>query len=440
MVSDGPEQGREKGNLMGKRVLVIGSGAREHAIGATLLRGDSVEEVICAPGNPGMALDGIRAADLDVADHAALVEGCRTLGVDWVFVGPEQPLIEGLVDDLTAAGIPAFGPTMAAARIEGSKDFAKGLMARHGIPTAAYASFDDPDAARTYVKDHGAPIVIKADGLAGGKGVTVAASEDQALRALDDIFVDRHFGSAGDKVVIEDLLEGQECSLMCFVRGDRVWPMPLSQDHKPANDGDRGPNTGGMGAYSPVPQFGPAIVQEALETIVKPLAAAMVDEGFPFTGVLYTGLMITASGPRVVEFNARMGDPETEVVLPALTSDLGAGIMALMSGREPRFTWETGRSRICVVLATDGYPQAPRLGSPVPLVGAEEDLHPFYAGVAGGGELGTSGFTAVSGRTLVIEASGKDVLAARDRAYSVIDGLDTDGLFYRHDIGFRALG
>lgn len=421
---------------MSDRILVIGSGAREHTIGATLLAGRSVDEVFCAPGNPGMVLDGIRLADLNPADPAAVVDFVHQNTIDWVFVGPEQPLIDGLVDQLTAAGIPAFGPTKAAARIEGSKDFAKALMRRHGIPTAAYATFDNLESARQYVRAHGAPIVIKADGLAAGKGVTVALSLDQALEALEQIFVDRRFGQAGARVVIEEYMSGQECSLMCFVSGDRVWPMPLAQDHKPAHDGDKGPNTGGMGAYSPLPQFGPDLAATALETIVRPTVRAMVEEGTPFTGILYAGLMVTDQGPKVVEFNARMGDPETEVVLPLLTSDLAAGIRTLMDGGEPNFTWCQDRSEICVVLAADGYPGYPEKGARVPLIGPGKDLQAYYAGVAGSVQ---DGLTASSGRTAVVRAGAPDLRMAQERIYTLLDGLDTTGLFYRHDIGHKAL-
>ncbi|MDY5041223.1 MAG: phosphoribosylamine--glycine ligase, partial [Bifidobacterium animalis] len=287
------------------KVLVIGSGAREHAIAYTLLKGASVEEVTVAPGNPGMELDGIRTLSLNPSNQAALIDFVRNNDYDWVFVGPEVPLIEGIVDALDAAGIKAFGPSKAAAQIEGSKDFAKRLMERHNIPTAAYRTFDDLRSATDYVNEHGAPIVVKADGLAAGKGVTVAMDVETALAALNDIFVDHRFGAAGARVVIEDYLEGQEFSLMSFVNGTEFWPMPISQDHKRAYDNDEGPNTGGMGAYSPVPQISQDVVDEALETIVKPTVEAMAAEGTPFVGILYAGLIATADGPKVIEFNAR---------------------------------------------------------------------------------------------------------------------------------------
>ena len=328
------------------KVLVIGSGAREHAIAYTLLKGASVEEVTVAPGNPGMELDGIRTLSLNSSNQAALIDFVRNNDYDWVFVGPEVPLIEGIVDALAAAGIEAFGPSKAAAQIEGSKDFAKRLMERHNIPTAAYRTFDDLRSATDYVNEHGAPIVVKADGLAAGKGVTVAMDVETALAALNDIFVDHRFGSAGARVVIEDYLEGQEFSLMSFVNGTEFWPMPISQDHKRAYDNDEGPNTGGMGAYSPVPQISQDVVDEALETIVKPTVEAMAAEGTPFVGILYAGLIATADGPKVIEFNARFGDPETEVILPRLHSDLGQAIQAMLDGEAPEFTWlEEGTTR-----------------------------------------------------------------------------------------------
>ena len=261
------------------KVLVIGSGAREHAIAHALMRGDSVSEVTVAPGNPGMELDGIRTTQLNPSNHAALIDFVKNNGYDWVFVGPEVPLIEGIVDDFAAAGIKAFGPNKAAAQIEGSKDFAKQLMERHDIPTAKYQTFDDLERSTAYVREHGAPIVIKADGLAAGKGVTVAMDEETAIAALEDIFVDHRFGNAGAKVVIEDFLEGQEFSLMSFVNGTDFWPMPISQDHKRAYDGDKGPNTGGMGAYSPVPQIGQDVIDTAIETDRRSLNSTRVSAG-----------------------------------------------------------------------------------------------------------------------------------------------------------------
>ena len=422
---------------MGMKVLVIGSGAREHAIAHALLKSNSVSEVTVAPGNPGMRLDGINTTQLDPSNHAALIDFVKDNQVDWVFVGPEVPLIQGIVDDFEANGIKAFGPNKAAAQIEGSKDFAKQLMERHGIPTAKYRTFDDLDSAEAYVRDHGAPIVVKADGLAAGKGVTVAMDVDTALKALEDIFVDHRFGAAGAKVVIEDYLEGQEFSLMSFVNGTEFWPMPISQDHKRAFDGDKGPNTGGMGAYSPVPQISQDVVDTAIETIVRPTVQAMADEGTPFTGILYAGLIATADGPKVIEFNARFGDPETEVVLPRLTSDFGEGINAILNNETPTFTWEDdNKTTLGVVLASNGYPTNVIKGAAIPQIPVDDSSHVYYAGVAtdADGKL-----VADSGRVLLLETTADDIRAAQDKIYAVLDKLDTTGMFYRHDLGAKAL-
>lgn len=422
---------------MGMKVLVIGSGAREHAIAHALLKSNSVSEVTVAPGNPGMRLDGINTTQLDPSNHAALIDFVKDNQVDWVFVGPEVPLIQGIVDDFEANGIKAFGPNKAAAQIEGSKDFAKQLMERHGIPTAKYRTFDDLDSAEAYVRDHGAPIVVKADGLAAGKGVTVAMDVDTALKALEDIFVDHRFGAAGAKVVIEDYLEGQEFSLMSFVNGTEFWPMPISQDHKRAFDGDKGPNTGGMGAYSPVPQISQDVIDTAIETIVRPTVQAMADEGTPFTGILYAGLIATADGPKVIEFNARFGDPETEVVLPRLTSDFGEGINAILNNETPTFTWEDdNKTTLGVVLASNGYPTNVIKGAAIPQIPVDDSSHVYYAGVAtdADGKL-----VADSGRVLLLETTADDIRAAQDKIYAVLDKLDTTGMFYRHDIGAKAL-
>ncbi len=421
---------------MGQKVLVIGSGAREHTIAYTLLKAPSIDEVTVAPGNPGMLKDGIHTTQLSQSNHAALIEFVKNNGYDWVFVGPEVPLIEGIVDDFAAAGIKAFGPSKAAAQIEGSKDFAKQLMDRHNIPTAQYKTFSDLEMAQDYVHEHGAPIVIKADGLAAGKGVTVAMDEHTAQRALEDIFIDHRFGSAGAKVVIEDFLDGQEFSLMSFVNGTDFWPMPISQDHKRAHDGDKGPNTGGMGAYSPVPQIPQSVVDEAIEKIVRPTVEGMAEEGTPFTGILYAGLIATADGPKVIEFNARFGDPETEVVLPKLTSDLGAGISAILDGETPEFAWDESNATLGVVIASNGYPENVIKGARVPEIEVDEDSHVYYAGVASD-EHGN--LVANSGRVLLVETSAPDIKSAQDKVYAIIDKLELRGLFYRHDIGFKAL-
>ena len=346
-----------------------------------------------------MELDGIRTTQINESNHAAFISFMQHNQYDWAFVGPEVPLIEGLVDDFAAAGIKAFGPNKAAAQIEGSKDFAKQLMARHNIPTAQYRTFDNLEDSVAYVREHGAPIVVKADGLAAGKGVTVAMDVDTAITALDDIFIDHRFGKAGAKVVIEDFLEGQEFSLMSFVRGTEFWPMPISQDHKRAYDNDEGPNTGGMGAYSPVPQIGQDVIDTAIDTIVRPTVEAMAAEGTPFTGILYAGLIATADGPKVIEFNARFGDPETQVVLPLLESDLLHIMQACTDGtlaqQEVKFS---DGAAACVILASGGYPVAYEKGKPISgLVDGqlpdEENVTVYHSGTAitEDGQLVTNG-------------------------------------------------
>ncbi len=422
-------------------VLVIGSGGREHAIAYSLLQGESTDRVYCAPGNPGMIEDGITVVELSINNQAALIDFARNNNIDWVFVGPENPLIDGIVDAFAEAGIKAFGPTAAAAQIEGSKTFAKELMARHNIPTAAYASFDDGDEAKAYVLEHGAPIVIKADGLAAGKGVTVAMDVETALAALDDIFIANRFGDAGSNVVIEEFLEGQEFSLMSFVRGTEFWAMPISQDHKRAYDGDEGPNTGGMGAYSPVPQIPQSVVDEAIEKIVRPTVEAMSAEGTPFTGILYAGLIATADGPKVIEFNARFGDPETQVVLPHLTSDLGAAIYAILNGETPEFTWDSDTVTLGVVLASNGYPNATKTGARINTLECGDDAHVYYAGVASPDVDDEDGrLIASSGRVLLVEVRANSIPEAQAAVYKILDSTDTEGMFYRHDIGFKAVG
>ena len=417
------------------KVLVIGSGAREHAIAYTLLKGASVEEVTVAPGNPGMELDGIRTLSLNPSNQAALIDFVRNNDYDWVFVGPEVPLIEGIVDALAAAGLNAFGPSKAAAQMEGSKDFAKRLMERHNIPTAAYRTFDDLRSATDYVNEHGAPIVVKADGLAAGKGVTVAMDVETALDALNDIFVDHRFGSAGARVVIEDYLEGQEFSLMSFVNGTEFWTMPISQDHKRAYDNDEGPNTGGMGAYSPEPQIGQDVVDEALETIVKPTVEAMASEGTPFVGILYAGLIATADGPKVIEYNCRFGDPETQAVLPLLKSDLLTVMQATTNGTLADVSVEFSTdSACCVVLASEGYPQKYESGFPITM-SEEAAAHCYVAGA----KKDSDTLLTAGGRVLGVTAVAPTLRAAVEDAYHLAEGVDFANKYCRGDIGSAAL-
>lgn len=421
------------------KVLVVGSGAREHAIAHALLKGESVEEVTVAPGNPGIAADGIQTANISQSDHDALIKFVKDNNYDFAFIGPEVPLMNGIVDDFEAHGIAAFGPNKAAAQIEGSKDFAKKLMARHNVPTASYKTFDALEPARAYVLEHGAPIVIKADGLAAGKGVTVAMDEQTAVDALDDIFVDHRFGQAGAKVVIEEFLQGQEFSLMSFVSGTDFWVMPISQDHKRAYAGDKGPNTGGMGAYSPVPQISDETVQRAIDEIVRPTVEGLAKEGTPFTGVLYAGLIDTATGPKVIEFNARFGDPETEVVLPRLTSDFGEAIWNILRHKSPTFTWKNNGVTLGVIIASEGYPGTLVTGTPLPQIPVDENQgqHVYYAGVKSDEESGK--LLTSSGRVALVQVHGDDVKDAQNNVYSILNKLNLPHMFFRHDIASKAL-
>lgn len=421
------------------KVLVVGSGAREHAIAHALLKGKSVEEVTVAPGNPGIAADGIKTVNISQSDHEALINFVKEHNYDFAFIGPEVPLMNGIVEDFEANNIPAFGPNKAAAQIEGSKDFAKKLMSRHNVPTAAYQTFDALEPARAYVLEHGAPIVIKADGLAAGKGVTVAMDEQTAVDALEDIFVDHRFGSAGAKVVIEEFLQGQEFSLMSFVSGTDFWVMPISQDHKRAYDGDKGPNTGGMGAYSPVPQISNETVERAINEIVRPTVEGLAKEGTPFTGILYAGLIDTATGPKVIEFNARFGDPETEVVLPRLTSDFGDAIWNILQHKTPTFTWQNNGVTLGVIIASEGYPGTLVTGTPLPQIPVEENQgqHVYYAGVKSQEETGN--LVTSSGRVALVQVHGEDVEDAQKNVYSILDKLNLPHMFFRHDIASKAL-
>ena len=421
------------------KVLVIGSGAREHAIAHALMRGDSVSEVTVAPGNPGMELDGIRTTQLNPSNHAALIDFVKNNGYDWVFVGPEVPLIEGIVDDFAAAGIKAFGPNKAAAQIEGSKDFAKQLMERHDIPTAKYQTFDDLERSTAYVREHGAPIVIKADGLAAGKGVTVAMDEETAIAALEDIFVDHRFGNAGAKVVIEDFLEGQEFSLMSFVNGTDFWPMPISQDHKRAYDGDKGPNTGGMGAYSPAPIVPDAELEKMADITIRPILAEMARQGHPFTGILYAGLMMTKDGPKVLEYNVRFGDPECEPLLMRLESDLLEIMDACIDGRldEAKLSIRP-EAALGVVIAAEGYPGSYPKGMEIKGIDAVDalpDAKVFQAGTK------REGFRTLSsgGRVLCVTAFGKGLAEAQKRAYEAVAKIDMEKSQHRSDIGAKGL-
>ena len=415
------------------KVLVVGGGGREHAVVDALSRSPQVSKIYCAPGNAGIARQAecVPVKDTDVEGLLSLA---REKEIDLTVVGPEAALVAGIVDRFREEGLRIFGPTKAAARIESSKEFAKDLMGRYGIPTAGYRAFDDYRKASEYVRSRPLPAVLKYDGLAAGKGVVIARTMEEADAALRDMLLDDKFGKG--RVVVEDFLTGPEFSFMCFVSGRKVLPMVLAQDHKRAFDGDKGPNTGGMGAYSPLPFITAEDERYALEKVLQPTADAMVAEGCPFEGVLYGGLMKTPQGIKVIEFNARFGDPETEVVLPKLTSDLGAGISAILDGETPEFTWDESNATLGVVIASNGYPENVSKGARVPEIEVDEDSHVYYAGVASD-EHGN--LVANSGRVLLVETSAPDIKSAQDKVYAIIDKLELRGLFYRHDIGFKAL-
>ncbi|AKT52979.1 phosphoribosylamine--glycine ligase [Selenomonas sp. oral taxon 478] len=416
-------------------ILVIGSGGREHALYWKLSESPQTEQIYAIPGNPGMGASAAIALD----DHAAILRFAKEHEIGLVVVGPEVPLMNGLVDELEAAGIRAFGPRANAAEIEGSKSFAKGLMKKYGIPTARYEVFTAAEPARAYIRQEGAPIVVKADGLAAGKGVIVAMTEQEALDAVDAIMEDHSFGDAGARVVIEEFMEGEEASLLAFTDGTTIRPMISAQDHKRAYDGDRGPNTGGMGTYAPAPVMTPEMTERAVEEILKPTIAAMAKEGRIYRGCLYLGLMVTADGPKVVEFNARFGDPETQVVLPLLDSDLVTIMCACADGTlaDVPIRWKDGAA-VCVVLASGGYPGHYEKGQEIHGLADAEAMGAlvFHAGTAmKDGKLVTNG-----GRVLGVVGRGADISSAVDAAYAAAAKISFKDVYYRKDIAHRALG
>jgi phosphoribosylamine--glycine ligase len=417
-------------------LLIIGSGGREHALAWKIAQSPKVARLYIAPGNAGTAGCGENLA-LDVDDHSAVVRLCREKSIDLVIVGPEGPLAAGLADALAAGGVRCFGPGRAAAQIEASKVFAKHFMSRHRIPTARFAAFTAYDAAAEHLRAVDYPVVIKASGLAAGKGVLLPESPAGALAALRQVMLERQFGAAGDAVVVEERMQGPEVTLLAFCDGSTVRAMPPSQDHKRALDGDRGPNTGGMGAYAPVPVCPPALAEELVRIALQPCVDGLRAEGAPFVGVLYGGFMLTAEGPRVVEFNCRFGDPETQVLLPLLVSDLLEVTLACVEGRlhDQEILWEGGAAA-GVVLASGGYPGDYASGFPIDGLDTEQPgSFVFHAGTrVRDGRAVTAG-----GRVLCVTGTGDDLRGALGRAYSRIDSLAFEGMHFRRDIGARAL-
>ncbi|SEW27696.1 phosphoribosylamine--glycine ligase [Luteibacter sp. 329MFSha] len=423
------------------KVLVIGSGGREHALAWKLAQSPRVDEVIVAPGNAGTAREAkLRNAPVAVTDIDGLVALANAEGVGLTVVGPEVPLVAGVVDRFAREGLRCFGPTAAAAQLEGSKAFAKDFLARHGIPTAHYAVFTELAPARAHVREKGAPIVIKADGLAAGKGVVVAMTLGEAEAALEDMLGQQAFGDASSRVVIEEFLDGEEASFIVIADGTRALPMATSQDHKRRDDGDKGPNTGGMGAYSPAPVVTDEVSARVMREIIEPTLAGMIADGAPFTGFLYAGLMIDRSGaPKVIEFNVRFGDPETQPIMLRLRSDLVELVEAALDGDIGRVEaeWDP-RPSLGIVLAAGGYPGKVRGGDPIEGADAAfgDDVKVFHAGTA----IGANGApVSAGGRVLTVCALGADLAEARTKAYAAIAGIGLEGSFYRHDIAHRAL-
>ena len=415
-----------------KTVLVVGGGGREHAIVDALSRSSKVGKIFCAPGNAGIAeqAECVPLKDTQVAELKAFA---LENGVDLTVVGPEAALAIGITDEFRKDGLRIFGPSKAAATIEASKDFAKRLMDKYQVPTASFRSFEEYEPAWEYVRNGSFPVVLKYDGLAAGKGVVIPQTPQEAQETLRDMLLDDRFGKG--KVVVEEFLTGPEFSFMCFVDGEKVWPMTLSQDHKRACEGDKGPNTGGMGAYSPVPLITDEDITYSLEKIMKPVAAGMVAEGCPFKGVLYGGLMKTPDGVKVIEFNCRFGDPETEVVLPRLETDIYDIFSAITDGTAmPRISWSEDVT-LGFVMASKGYPGSYAKGFEINLPELEEGVKIYHMGTSSkDGRLVTSG-----GRVMMVVGKGKDLLQARDKALATVEKVGCENLFYRRDIGWRVL-
>ena len=418
-------------------ILVVGSGGREHALAWAISASPLCDALYCAPGNGGIATVA-ECVNISGDDIDGLVAFCGEKAIDFVVIGPEQPLVDGLADRLRAEGIDCFGPSAGAAQLEGSKGFTKDICAKYNIPTAAYGRFADAASAKAYVEEQGAPIVVKADGLAAGKGVIMAESNEQALTAIDEIFSGK-FGDAGAEVVIEEWLRGEEISFFALCDGDNALPLVSAQDHKRVGEGDTGLNTGGMGAYSPAPIMTDALAEQVMDEIIKPTVAAMKAEGMPYQGVFFAGLMITDTGPSLIEYNVRFGDPECQVLMMRLKSDVLPALMACKDGGLAHLDlrWHDAAA-MTVVMAADGYPGSYEKGSVIGNLdgaGASDDVEIFHAGTARDGET----ITAIGGRVLNVTGMGPDVQAARDAAYGAVEKVDWPQGFYRRDIGWRAL-
>ncbi len=422
------------------RVLVVGSGGREHALCWAIAASPLLTKLWCAPGNPGIA-QVAECVSIGTLDIASLVAFAQDNEIDLVVPGPEAPLVAGIADAMEAAGIPCIGPSRAAAQLEGSKTFTKELCDAAGIPTAQWERFDEAEAAREFVRRRGAPIVVKADGLAAGKGVVVAATEAEALAAIDAMMQERAFGEAGSSVVIEECLVGEEVSLFALCDGETALPLGAAQDHKRVGDGDTGPNTGGMGSYSPTPAFSPALQDAAMDGVIRPALAEMTRRGTPFRGILYAGLMLTNEGVKLIEFNVRFGDPECQALVLRLKSDLLSALQAAYDGELKNFDlrWNDVAA-IAVVMAARGYPEAPERGSEIrglDRAASVPNVQVFHAGT----EADTQGhIRAAGGRVLTVCATGTDLRAAHDAAYAAIRAIDWPEGFCRRDIGWRALG
>ncbi|SNR82049.1 phosphoribosylamine--glycine ligase [Desulfurobacterium atlanticum] len=419
------------------KVLIIGSGGREHALAWKVSKSPKVSKVLAIPGNPGIGRLG-ECINIPITDIKKIADFAESENIDLTIVGPEAPLVAGIVDEFEKRGLKIFGPSKEAARLEGSKVFSKEMMKEFGVPTADFKVFDNPDEAKEYIKEKGAPIVVKADGLAAGKGVTVAQTVEEAIEAIDRIMVNKIFGEAGNRVVVEECLKGEEASYLVISDGERYIPLAPAQDHKAVFDKDKGPNTGGMGAYSPAPVLSPEIEKEVQKKVIEPMIKGMKERGTPFKGILYAGIMITDDGIKTLEFNVRFGDPEAQVILRRLKNDFVDICFDTINGTLPEnLNWDE-RTAICVVLASKGYPGKYEKGKEITGIDEAEkidDVVVFHAGTAiKDGKLVTNG-----GRVLNVTAMGKDVKEAIKNVYNAVDKIHFDGMHFRKDIGAKAL-